>query len=449
MSYTPYNHEKPNYFLLTFIVLIAIGSVYILLLKNPKLIVQTPLLEGLAKYEKPEDITTVLEKKNSATNKSLHGNTVGQVYLNKDHSYIADKEVSPAFIFPESWDVGSLARPEYKLKNNYLFIEGVERNDILINNLATFDPWRLSFKGKANSALIPPTTQNDFMYWLDQGQTLHLIQLSKKQILWSKILTQENIVKTYIDRNDQFYLFNTNGKELFITKYSKLDGQVLWTTPLKKAERIYKIQDHSDSLFVYGDTNFYRLDTTDGKIKWKVPSLSAPTSDLLVSNKHVFIATSEGQLYSLKINNGEKIWEYNAESPLNGNITFVPIYNRISVMSDNGYIHTLDAFTGERRWRLRLQVKPNNTGLLSVKLNSSSIKNLVMDWGKKGWTLWGGCGLKSLCIFSPTSGQILAKYYTSEPIISMPLFFKNKFALLLKNPKNENHPNLVFFVNPD
>lgn len=448
MSYTPYNHEKPNYFLLTFIVLIAIGSIYILLLKNPKLIVQTPLLEGLAKYEQPKDITTELIKEKPDANKSSHKNTLGQIFLNNDHAFIADKEVSPAFIFPEAWKVESMARPEYELKNNYLFIKGVESNDILIHNLKNLDPWRLSFKGKAKSALLPPVSQNDFMYWLDQGQTLHYIQLSEKQILWNKIIEQKNIVKTYMDHKNHFYLFNTNGKELFVTKYSKLDGKVLWTTTLKKAERIYKIQDRNDSIFIYGDTNFYRLDTTDGKIKWKVPSISDPTSDLLVSSNQVFIATSEGQLYSVKISNGDKVWEYNAESPLNGNITFIPRYNRVSAMSDDGYIHALDAFTGELRWRLKMRVKPNNTGLLAVKLNGKSIKNLVMDWGKKGWTLWGGCGLKSLCIFSPTNGQILAKYYTSQPIISMPLFFNNNFALLLKRPDNEEHPNLVFFVNP-
>jgi len=447
MSYTPYNHEKPNYFLLTLIVIIAIGSVYILLLKNPKLIVQTPLLEGLSQYEQPQDITTKLKKAKTDANKLIHKNILGQVYLGKSHSYIAEKEVSAPFLFPQEWKTESLIRPDYELKNNYLFVKGVESNTVLLNDLKTLEPWQLSFNGQAQTALLPPVSQNDFMYWFDQSQSLHFIQLSQKQILWNKIIPKKNIVKTYMDRNNHFYLFNTNAKEMFITKYSKLDGKQLWKTALKKAERIYQIQDRNNSMYVYGDTNFYRIDTASGDIKWKVPSLADTTNDLLVTNKQVFVSTSEGQLYSVQIRDGEKIWEYNSDSPFNGNIAFVPLYNRITAMSDDGYIHALDAFTGERRWRLRVKVKPKNTGLYAVKLNGKSIKSLSMEWGKKGWTLWGACGLKSLCIFGPNSGQILAKYYTSKPILSQPMFYKNSFALLLENEENKAHPNIVFFSN--
>ncbi len=448
MKYHPYHHEKPNYFLITLITVIAFLAVYLVLLKNPKLILKTPLLDSKTKTEQYFHITTTLSPPRESLSPSMLSSSSGQVNLGLDHAFILDKELSPSFIFPDKWNVQDVNNPVYSIENNFLLIQNLDKSSFYINNLYTLSPWKFESTGDIKNQPKSPNIKNNFLYWVDQNYSLFKIQLDTQKVIWTRKLEPKEVLASHIDDEQNYFFVNEDNKGLKLTKLSSLSGKEAWSLVIPNAKNIYQMASDGPDFYVYSDQQFAKLNIESGKIQWKVPSLSEIMSPLLVTKKHITAATTDGQLYSLKRSNGEKVWEYNMESAARGKMTHTPLYDRISIMTDDGYIHSLDARTGERKWRLKIKSPASKKELLSVRLNNSAISKLSLEWGKKGWTIWTRCTPKAICIMNPKNGQFVARYTTPTEILTLPHFFKNSFSLLVKNNEDPKHPRLLFFLNP-
>ena len=111
----------------------------------------------------------------------------------------------------------------------------------------------------------------------------------------------------------------------------------------------------------------------------------------------------------------------------------MPIFNRASIVTDDGYLHMLDLDGYERVWRFDLNNENSTTLTWSARLSGNFIEELAMKWRYKGWTTWSPCVKDRICIYNPEKGQIVGRVMLSGSLASDPRFHKNSFHVVLKN----------------
>ncbi len=439
-----YNHEKPNYLLIALIVIVACLAVYVCLIKNPKLLLQTPLVEGLNKYEKKYDLVTTY---NPAPDlKTQRNNNLNQFVVGKSHAYTAEKDISVDFPYPESWNLSSKDDYQLDFSENNLIVTNKDKNNLYITNLNSLESWQLKDKDSPSNDPVY-ATKSSLLFWISNKDKLNLYDISKNQLIWSRLLADKKIQKMHITADNNLALVNQNEKSTYIQIFNYQTGEIQTTVDLKSKDTVLQLIDDKNNLYVYCEDAFYKLNKENGKILWTAPSYASISNNMLAGKTSIFLATSAGQFISISKKTGEKNWEYNAEQPFSGKITLIPIYNRVAAMTDEGYIHSLDAFSGELRWKLKLKKESPNSDLKSAKLNSQLIMKFSLPWKFKAWSLWSHCAKRSICILNPADGQVLAKYTNSLPVATLPHFIKDRFVIIGQTDKDLSKTKLHYYVN--
>ena len=180
---------------------------------------------------------------------------------------------------------------------------------------------------------------------------------------------------------------------------------VLWS--FKTEDEIKGSPVVYDDKIVFGSTDgsVYCLES-DGEFCWKFETGNSIESSALVLDDKVFIGNLEGILYALRLDDGQKIWEYKTENQImaspnwwrSGENTF------ILVGSYDYYLHCVNASSGQAIWQYEL----NNY------LNSA----VAIDGNK---AVFGGCDgflhVIDLAKGSAIDQFDLASYIAGSPVL--------------------------------
>ena len=91
------------------------------------------------------------------------------------------------------------------------------------------------------------------------------------------------------------------------------------------------------------------------KLVWKFKTGGRVTSSPVVAGGRVFIGSGDGQVYALRLDNGEKVWSFKT-----GDEVEAPpcvIGEEVVVGSSDGQLYSLDASTGKPRWKYKTEDK--------------------------------------------------------------------------------------------
>jgi len=121
------------------------------------------------------------------------------------------------------------------------------------------------------------------------------------------------------------------------------------------------------------NSTFYALDSETGKVIWKFPFTPhryiypRPFSSPSIKGNNLYIGSlNDGRLYSLNVETGEKVWEYqtgksllpygSTGDPYSPSITGSPVVsgNIVYIGAHDGCLHAVDAKTGKGIWKYNI-----------------------------------------------------------------------------------------------
>jgi len=108
--------------------------------------------------------------------------------------------------------------------------------------------------------------------------------------------------------------------------------------------------------FGSGDNNFYALEASSGKLKWKFATRGVVHSSPAISEGTVYLGSWDSYFYALDAQTGQEKWKFKTgEDPLN--------FNQVGIQSSpaiadgavyfgcrDSQLYALDARTGQRKW---------------------------------------------------------------------------------------------------
>ncbi len=150
---------------------------------------------------------------------------------------------------------------------------------------------------------------------------------------------------------------------------------------------------------------------TKGPIGWSAQPLLDRTE------KIIFLASADGNLYALDVRVGNKVWDHQMTEPIMS--APVTIDNYVFVTSASGETLCLDSYTGKVIW--------------NKSVNSKTVASLAM-FKESTLIVPSGADLRALDV---RSGEVLWLYQTGAPIIASPLVQGD--SILLGTKSGELH----------
>jgi eukaryotic-like serine/threonine-protein kinase len=146
-----------------------------------------------------------------------------------------------------------------------------------------------------------------------------------------------------------------------------------------------------------GDSIFYALNETDGKVTWTFKANSGIHSTAAVCGDTVFFTSRNNTVYALNTASGALLWKSDLGPTLPYDWSFdfyvsspVIYNNTLYTGSGSGFVYALDASTGKERWKFPtgaiVRSSPSvANGLLYVGDFSGKLYALDLITGKKSW----------------------------------------------------------------
>ncbi|MCB0420232.1 MAG: PQQ-binding-like beta-propeller repeat protein [Bdellovibrionales bacterium] len=263
------------------------------------------------------------------------------------------------------------------------------------------------------------------------------------QLLWSltvdydiqqspALIEQQLLVSLYDDETQQSYLKSfdlVNGTPG--TFHLELSGRL--SAPL-----LYHSDSHS--LFVATEEReLLHVQTPSGDILWKHTTPSKVVTQPNLIDDQLLINTADQTTYSLKLMSPEINWDYKLKGIAQHPFIVIPSSHFVAVMTDGGYLHTIDYKTGKGVWRFNTQAKAQTSQIAAVRFSNQVIEERELKWHYKGWSIWAPCVENRICMFNPSEGNLIGRLSTAGELASMPLFSSDhkRLLILLKNAKDQ------------
>lgn len=199
--------------------------------------------------------------------------------------------------------------------------------------------------------------------------------------------------------------------------------------PIEKESR-WSSNDDS-SLYIAQDKTLLQIDLSDLTVKRSKSFEAAILSPVMLLEKSIIVPTRDGRVFGLNYS-----FTVNFESDLGHSLssapTFVPIWERVAVVTENGYLHVIDAESGDRRWRFNLQNESLSNVGWSSRLNGKHIEELNLGWRYKGWSVWTPCVKDRVCIYNPDEGQIIGRIILTGAYTGLPYIDDKTLWFVLK-----------------
>ncbi|MBK8204939.1 MAG: hypothetical protein IPK68_22425 [Bdellovibrionales bacterium] len=131
-------------------------------------------------------------------------------------------------------------------------------------------------------------------------------------------------------------------------------------------------------------------------------------------------------------------WEVDLDSPPLGPLTYIPVFQRLALITTDGHMHMIDIKKAEHLWRFPLDSRNPGHDIFASRLSAKNVEKLNLKWEKKGWTAWAPCSESRLCIYNPDKGQLIGRISAAGGVLTPPLFVGKGFYLLTAEKKPES-----------
>ncbi len=279
------------------------------------------------------------------------------------------------------------------VKNQTLFVGASNGEFYSIDLLSGQINW--SFKTNAENIGEPNIDDQGRVYFLAGNNIFYCLDAitGKQNWLYARQDTANFSIrgasKPVID-NNQIYIGFSDGS--FVSLDSQ-KGSVQWEIFLNKNKKFRDIDSSAlidgNQIFISGyDDHLYVLDKTTGAQLWKVQGGGYQPVSMI--NNRVFYPTTQGQVFALNRDNGQKIWQYELSE---GIATEVKYYKGMIVFGESqGKLIFLDAQSGKKIGGFEpgrgifstptVDEKNNRIYFTSGEGNTYSIEAL---WGRPTW----------------------------------------------------------------
>ena len=164
------------------------------------------------------------------------------------------------------------------------------------------------------------------------------------------------------------------------------------------------------------DSNLYSLDSESGRQAWIFETGGPIFSTPLVKNEFIYILSDDGFLYKLRKENAEPVWTFETgaadwtrslpddDEPGYDTMGSAPVISgeQVFIGSPNGHIYAVEKTTGEENWRFQ-------TG--GPVLSTQAVENGI---------LYAGSNDHHLYAIDAESGKLKWKFDTGQVVISSP-----------------------------
>lgn len=337
----------------------------------------------------------------------------------------------------------------------------VNQDSVLLSyNLSGDLQWTFKLSGQGNH-FYKPVIDNQLVYLSHPSGRILALDRQSGQLQWMQEVSG-SILNSPIVYKNSVYVINhygpqktssTSGSEspYRLIEFNRQQGSWLRKSDhfgLKSSPLMSLIPSEGDKdlnyLFLASEDRIQAFDLNNLKLSWSQVISEPVIGYPVVQGSYVIVATQTGKV--LALNHGKKgaiTWEEDIGSPIASTPSYIPLYDRLSVLSKDGYLHVLDARSGKRQWRYNLQNENISMESWSAKLNARMIQLSEMRWSREGWTIWSPCVQNRLCVYNPDRGQILSRISLSASLASLPIFVDKDIYLLTKGTADSKP---VYFI---
>ena len=238
-------------------------------------------------------------------------------------------------------------------KKNLIFFDN--KGSILKFDTNTKLVWKKNFYSKSEKKLKPMIAlaiNENYLIVADNLAKYYAINVKTGDLLWMKnnIAPFNSQIKIY--KNHIFVIDFQN----VLRCYSIVDGKELWNI---RTDNSFVKSQKKLSLIIYKDKVFFNnnlgdisaVDINKGKLIWQTPtqdssiyesSFHLKTSDLILANNSIYFSNNNNEFYSLDIKTGTLIWK----QKVNSSIRPTSVENLVFTVSENGFLITVEADTG-------------------------------------------------------------------------------------------------------
>ncbi len=222
-------------------------------------------------------------------------------------------------------------------------------------------------------------------------------------------------------------------------------GELVWK--YKTGGSIESSPALSDSSVFFGsyDGNFYALNANDGKMKWifktggekSFPSKEIEqklgksdyhlydtwTSSPAVKNDIVYFGSGDGNFYAVDKTTGKEKWKFETKGIIHSSPALA--FGNVYFGGWDTYLHALDEKSGKEKWKFKTgedTVRYNQTGITSSPVLVDSM-------------LYFGCRDSNLYALKALTGELVWKRYHDDIwVSSTPLVYENKILYSAGRP---------------
>lgn len=177
------------------------------------------------------------------------------------------------------------------------------------------------------------------------------------------------------------------------------------------------------------DNKVIAIDPAEWEILWS-QTLTDPVKGPAVINDHaIYVSTLGAKIVKLDSSKKGKIeWEADLEKPAASPPAYLPIMQKLSFLDTAGHLNAVDAKAGKVLWRTPTENRNPLVETWSARLKGNNIEEFKMDWLHKGWTIWGPCADRRVCIYTPGKGQLIERIALSGSPMGLPLALEKRLA---------------------
>lgn len=151
----------------------------------------------------------------------------------------------------------------------------------------------------------------------------------------------------------------------------------------------------------------------------------------------ILVALSSGKIQSWDQNKKGKFdWEISLDSTPAGSLTYIPLYQRLVLITENSRLQMIDFKKTQRLWHFNLENHNTLNDTVALQLQGKFIEQYNMPWDKKGWTVLAPCSDRRLCLYNPDKGQIIGRVMAPGQVVTAPAFVGKNFYLLSVEEEN-------------
>jgi outer membrane protein assembly factor BamB len=306
-------------------------------------------------------------KDKNIINKELNSN----LFLKIDKSNVLKKKLndntnnSSLSVF--NGEIKKSSKFKFKKINNFSYFEPELVSDgksfIFFDdksNLLKFDKdfkliWKNNIYSKHEKKLKPILVfvlKKDSLIVTDTIGKIYRMDLNTGKLIWKKnnLNPFNSEIKIY---NNKIFVVDLNN---ILISYNLKDGTELWKF---KSENTFLKSNKRNSLVIKNQIVYFNnslgditaVSTIDGSLIWQTPTQSSSIyenafglkmSDLVISEEDLIFSNNKNEIYSISLVNGVLNWKQN----INSSVRPVIVNNMIFTVSNEGYLFTLDKYTG-------------------------------------------------------------------------------------------------------